>query len=164
MSFSRRARRTGAAAVGLALALTLSPATPAGAASGAGGAPASATAASPVCSGTAGWGKIAYQVCVRYNCDSDSCLSRGYLGLVNRATSARTVHWELDTSLYFDGTEPIFDDGGSVTLAAGEQRTIFSDFTYQEPCGSRTREWLRIRYDSAGWSPTISVSTLVPCA
>lgn len=145
--------------MGLALALALSPVTPAGALP----LTARTAAASPVCSGTEGWGKIAYQVCVRYNCDSDSCLSRGYLGLVNRATSARTVHWELDTSLYFDGTEPIYDDGGSVTLAAGEQRTIFSDYTYQEPCGSRTREWLRIQYDSAGWSPTISVSTLMPC-
>ncbi|UOX90984.1 hypothetical protein MUY14_10280 [Amycolatopsis sp. FBCC-B4732] len=157
MSFRRIA-----AAAGLALTVALSVATPASAAPVSGVAPASA-AVSPVCSGTGGWGKIAYQVCVRYNCDHDSCLDRGYLGLVNRATSARTVHWELETSLYFDGTEPIYDDSGSITLAAGEQRTIFARLTYQTPCGSRTREWLKIQYDSAGWSPAISVSTVMPC-
>lgn len=56
MSFRRIA-----AAAGLALTVALSVAMPASAAPVSGVAPASA-AVSPVCSGTEGWGKIAYQV------------------------------------------------------------------------------------------------------
>ncbi|MEU0794091.1 hypothetical protein ABZ342_28825 [Amycolatopsis sp. NPDC005961] len=124
---------------------------------------AATTAASPVCSGTEGWGKIRYQVCVRYNCDSADCFSRGYLGLINTATSSRTVNWILYTSVAPDGTEPVLDGRGTVTLAAGKQQTIFSPTTWPSPCNIRTTEWLTVQYDSAGWSPAINVSTLMPC-
>lgn len=56
-------------------------------------------AVSPKCSGTASWGKIRYQVCFRWNCDSTKCNVLGYLGLINTATSARTVNWDLDYAL-----------------------------------------------------------------
>ena len=125
--------------------------------------PASAT--SPKCSGTATWGKIRYQVCFRYNCDSRNCIARGYLGLINTATSARTVTWQLDY-WWLDGR--IWpDDTDTVTLAAGEQRTIFSDQSDQYwQCGAHTQrvEYLKVRYDSAGWSPTISATDTLFCA
>jgi hypothetical protein len=99
-------------------------------------------------------------VCFRYNCDSDSCFVRGYLGLINTATSSRTVYWDLDIPTQHD-------DAGVATLAAGQQRTILSDVTWEYfRCGSNVShtEMLQIRYDSAGWSPRISATDRLLCA
>lgn len=119
---------------------------------------------SPKCSGTGNWGKIRYQVCFQYNCDSTRCFARGYLGLINTATSSRTVYWELR----FKGLDGILynDDSGVASLAAGQQRTIYSDSSFQyEPCGARTQhtEYLRVNYDSAGWSPYVSTNDTLYC-
>lgn len=119
--------------------------------------------ASPKCSGTVAHGKILYQVCVRYNCDSDSCFHRGYLGLINTATSARTVTWDLDWST-LNLPSWYNDDTGVVTLAAGQQRTILSDYTVETtPCGFTAQRRLSVGYDSSGMSPFISVSDFLAC-
>ncbi|MFD9704632.1 hypothetical protein [Lentzea sp. NPDC059081] len=121
-------------------------------------------AASPQCSGTEGWGKIRYQVCIRWNCDSTSCLSRGYLGVINNATSARTVNWRLYTSSDSNGDQAVLDDTGTVTLAAAEQQTIFADLpAWRSPCDWFNSEWLQVQYDSAGWSPLIRVKVFTSC-
>jgi hypothetical protein len=119
-----------------------------------------ASAASPKCSGTASWGKILYQACFRYNCDSTSCNTRGYLGLINTATSARTVSWDLDSA-----PNGIWrnDDTGQVTLAAGEQRTIFSTNPVSYECGIPFYESLRVLYDSAGWSSWVGTNDFMHC-
>jgi hypothetical protein len=115
-------------------------------------APEAAAASSPKCGPTASWGKIRYQACVRFNCDATSCLALDYLGVVNKATSARTVTWDL-------GYET-----GRVTLRAGEQRTIESTYgTRRTACGITLINELRVKYDSAGWSPNTYVSAYAPC-
>ncbi|WP_367129349.1 hypothetical protein [Saccharothrix sp. HUAS TT1] len=119
--------------------------------------------ASPKCSGTEGHGKIFYQVCVRYNCDSDSCFHRGYLGLINNATSPRTVTWRLERDMDSQWIRWAPDDFGVATLAAGEQRTIFSADTYESTCPITTKRRLMISYDSSGWSLPIEVSDLLAC-
>jgi hypothetical protein len=118
--------------------------------------------ASPKCSGTEGYGVIRYQVCVRYNCDSGACYHRGYLGLINTATSARTVTWDLDWSRI--GIPWRDDDTGRVTLAAGEQQTIFSSSTVRTtPCGFTGQRLLRVGYGS-GMSAPIQVEEFMACA
>ncbi|WP_367127638.1 hypothetical protein [Saccharothrix sp. HUAS TT1] len=118
--------------------------------------------ASPKCSGTSSYGPIRYQVCVRYNCDSDSCFHRGYLGVINTATSARTVTWDLDWSRI--GLPWYDDDSGAVALAAGEQRTIFSDFTVETLlCGFTGQRKLTVAY-SSGTSAPITVEDFMACA
>jgi hypothetical protein len=119
-----------------------------------------AVLASPKCSGTAGHGKIRYQVCFRYNCDSGFCNTLGYLGLVNTATSARTVTWRLE-KFTVDLEDP--DDSGTATLAAGEQRTIYSRHPGRIPCDTVYIAELAIKYDSTGYSPEISVSDFASC-
>lgn len=117
--------------------------------------------ASPKCSGTASYGVIRYQVCVRYNCDSGGCYHRGYLGLVNTATSARTVTWNLDWSLI--GAPWRDDDTDSVVLAAGEQQTIFSRRTFHtSPCGFTGQRLLTVAY-SSGTSAPIQVEDFMAC-
>lgn len=119
--------------------------------------------ASPKCSGTVAHGKILYQVCVRYNCDNDSCFHRGYLGLINTATSARTVTWDLDWSaLHLPNW--YHDDTGVVTLAAGQQQTIFSDYTVESsPCGFTAQRRLSVGYDSSGMSTPVQVADYLAC-
>lgn len=121
--------------------------------------------ASPDCSGTASHGKIRYQVCFRYNCDSDSCLLVGYLGLINTATSARTVQWDLEGQLNAGTIGD--DDNGSVTLAAGEQRTIDSRTVWDvRSCGGHTfwTEHLTIEYGGSAPSAPISTVDVLWCA
>jgi hypothetical protein len=121
-----------------------------------------AVAASPDCSGTGSWGKIRYQVCQRWNCDSTHCYHRGYLGLINTATSARTVEWWMVHQVAGSSTE--WRDGReSVRLEAGQQKTIFTDPTYHESCGITVTRKLWIQYDSAGWSPPLAVTSPMPC-
>ncbi|WP_125694430.1 hypothetical protein [Amycolatopsis sp. WAC 04169] len=117
--------------------------------------------ASPKCSGTESYGPIRYQVCVRYNCDSNSCFHRGYLGVANTATSARTVTWDLDWSLI--GAPWRDDDRGVVTLAAGQQKTIYSRYTYEtSPCGFTGQRKLTVAY-SSGTSAPIAVEDFMAC-
>ncbi len=118
--------------------------------------------ASPKCSGTASYGPIRYQVCVRYNCDSNSCFHRGYLGVKNTATSSRTVTWDLDWSLI--GAPWRDDDHGVVALAAGQQQTIYSDYSFEtSPCGFTGQRMLTVAY-SSGTSAPITVEDLMACA
>ncbi|WP_370961565.1 hypothetical protein [Amycolatopsis sp. cg9] len=121
---------------------------------------------SPKCSGTSGYGVIRYQVCFRYNCDSDSCNVLGYLGLINTATTTRTVMWDLDHRLQTTG--PLkHDDEGFATLAAGEQRTIYSGNPQVSPiCGGHVQwvEYLVVKYGSADWSSPISTLDTLFCA
>ena len=121
-----------------------------------------AVASSPDCSSTEGWGKIRYQVCQRWNCDSAHCNHRGSLGLINTATSARTVEWRMVHQVAGNPTE--WEDGrDTVRLGPGEQRTIFAPTSYHERCGIWVTRRLAIRYDSAGWSPYIAVTSSMPC-
>jgi len=110
---------------------------------------------SPQCSGKQGHGKIIYQTCIRFNCDATSCLVRSYMGLVNNATSSRTVDWGLQ---YEDDTTPLgYDGGGQVTIPAGEQRTVFSPSTHRVQCDGDGFAYAmgRVKYDSSGWSAWI---------
>ncbi len=118
--------------------------------------------ASPKCSGTASYGPIRYQVCVQYNCDSNSCFHRGYLGVINTATSTRTVTWDLDWSRV---TLPWYDDdNGVVALAAGQQQTIYSYWTVETSlCGFTGQRKLTVAY-SSGTSAPITVEDLMACA
>lgn len=119
--------------------------------------------ASPKCSGTLGHGVILYQVCFQYNCDSNSCYHRGYLGLINNATSARTVTWDLDWSR-LDLTYWNPDDSGQVTLAAGQQQTIFSDLSVHTlNCNFTAQRRLSVGYDSSGMSAFNHVSDYLAC-
>ncbi|MFJ7217381.1 hypothetical protein [Amycolatopsis sp. NPDC098790] len=120
-----------------------------------------AAAASPKCSGTLSHGKIRYQVCFRWNCDSTKCNVLGYLGLINTATTARTVKWQLDYSI--DGGAYIHDSAGSVRLAAGEQRTIYPDAGRQTRLCVRNEENLQVDYDGTGWSIAAITSEFVGC-
>ena len=117
-------------------------------------------AVSPKCSGTASWGKIRYQVCFRWNCDSTKCNVLGYLGLINTATSARTVNWDLDYAL--DGGAFNNDDSGAVRLNAGEQRTIYSANARQTRLCVRNEERLMIDYDGT-LSTAIFASETIGC-
>jgi hypothetical protein len=104
------------------------------------------------CGKTESWGKIRYQVCMEFYCDSGFCDEFPYIGLINTATSPRTVNWNL----YYG------DQNGTVTLKAGEQRTLYPDGWVLE-CGHTYDEYLAVKYDSAGWSPWASVSAVLPC-
>lgn len=116
---------------------------------------------SPTCSTTEGWGKIKYQVCFRYNCDAVSCLKLGYLGVINTATSARTVNWELWAADTYNDWR--VDDRGAVTLQAGQQQTIFADLSIRTACDINAFEALTIQYDSAGWSPYLYANDFMAC-
>lgn len=120
-----------------------------------------AAVASPKCSGTLSHGKIRYQVCFRWNCDSTKCNVLGYLGLINTATSTRTVKWELDYDL--DGGTYHDDGEGTAVLAAGEQRTIYSAVGHQTQLCVRNEESLQISYDSTGWSIAAATSEFIGC-
>ncbi len=115
-------------------------------------------AASPKCSATYSHGKIRYQVCIRYNCDSASCWVRGYFGLINTATGPRNVNWWLFAT-YADAP----DGNGRVSLAAGEQKTTFAPLPgWHGPCDVWFREGLEINYDGTK-SPRIYVEEFLPC-
>lgn len=119
-------------------------------------------ASSPDCSEVGSWGKIRYQVCQRWNCDSKNCYHRGFLGLVNKAESRRVVDWKMAHQV--DGGEWWDDGQGTVPLAALEAKEgIFSPITYFESCGITVVRRLAIRYDSAGWSPYVYVTSRMPC-
>ncbi|WIX97983.1 hypothetical protein QRX60_28330 [Amycolatopsis mongoliensis] len=120
-----------------------------------------AAVASPKCSGTLSHGKIRYQVCFRWNCDSTKCNVLGYLGLINTATSARTVKWELDYGI--DGGPYNDDSDGTAVLAAGEQRTIYPAAGRQTRLCVRNEENLQISYDSTGWSIAAITSETIGC-
>ncbi|MCE7010111.1 hypothetical protein LWC34_46010 [Kibdelosporangium philippinense] len=118
--------------------------------------------ASSKCSGTAGYGVIRYQVCVRYTCNASACAHQGYLGVINTASSARTVRWNLDWSRI--GAPWRDDDSGSVALAAGQQQTIDSDTIVRtEPCGFTGQRLLTVGYGS-GTSAPIQVEQFMACA
>ncbi|MCS7476295.1 hypothetical protein ACFFQW_04885 [Umezawaea endophytica] len=112
------------------------------------------------CGATTGWGKIRYQPCFRYVCTS-VCVTQGYLGIINTATSSRTVTWDLDVkSPWFDE----HDDSGTYTLAAGDQQTIYSRWEYHHPgCNFSFTEYLKVSYDSAGFSPRVPATATLPC-
>jgi hypothetical protein len=120
-----------------------------------------AAVASPKCSGTLSHGKIRYQVCFRWNCDSTKCNVLGYLGLINTATSARTVKWHLHHGI--DGGPYSLDDEGSARLNAGEQRTIYSTNPRQTRLCVRNEENLQVDYDSSGWSLAAITSEFIGC-
>ncbi|WP_219152687.1 hypothetical protein [Amycolatopsis sp. TNS106] len=107
--------------------------------------------ASPKCGGTENYGPIRYQACVRYNCDSTSCFHRGYIGLINTATSARTVTWDLYWAIN-NGTFAL-EATGTVQLAAGQQMTIYApDRGLKSACNVRVWRGLFVTY-SSGTSP-----------
>jgi hypothetical protein len=113
------------------------------------------------CGATKGWGKIRYQACFSWACTS-TCSTRGYLGIINTATSSRTVNWDLDVKSPW--TEE-HDDDGTYTLAAGAQQTIWSRYFYSHPgCGFSFTESLKVQYDSAGWSPYTTATATLPCS
>lgn len=111
-----------------------------------------------VCSATYSHGKIRYQVCIRYNCDSTRCWVRGYFGLVNTATGPRNVDWWLFRT-YSDAP----DGNGEVPLAAGQQKTTLAPEPRLVPCNVWDREGLEIDYDSGPHSPRIYVEVFLPC-
>ncbi|HWO68444.1 MAG TPA: hypothetical protein VNO31_51275 [Umezawaea sp.] len=112
------------------------------------------------CGATLSWGKIRYQACFSWACTS-TCSTRGYLGIINTATSARTVTWDLDIKSPW--TEE-HDDSGTYTLAAGAQQTIWSRYIYSHPgCGFSFTESLKVQYDSAGFSPYTTATATLPC-
>lgn len=116
---------------------------------------------SPKCSGTESYGPIRYQVCVKYNCDSTGCYHRGYLGVKNTATSARTVTWDLNWSLI--GAPWRDDDHDVVALAAGQQKTIESRYSYHtSPCNFTGQRMLTVAY-SSGTSAPIQVEDFMAC-
>jgi hypothetical protein len=117
--------------------------------------------ASPKCSGTLSHGKIRYQVCFRWNCDSTKCKVLGYLGVINTATSARTVKWQLDYGI--DGGAYAHEDEGSARLNAGEQRTIYSTNPRQTRLCVRNEENLQVDYDGTGWSIAAITSEFIGC-
>jgi hypothetical protein len=118
---------------------------------------AASAAASPTCSGTYGFGKLKYQVCVRWNCDSTFCLMRAYGGIINTATGPRHVEW----SIWDD--RGVADDG-RVTIQAGKQYTTPLGVEWRELCNSWKYHWMRVQYGgSGGWSPDIEVKTYMPC-
>jgi hypothetical protein len=116
---------------------------------------------SPKCSSTESWGKIKYQACMRYNCDANSCFLHAYGGLINTATGPRTVNWEL--RIGDNGRPTSLDDDGTVTIAAGAQRTIESENTHTTACDFTATVELYVQYDSAGRSPAASVSEFLAC-
>ena len=89
------------------------------------------------------------------------CSTQGYLGIINTATSPRTVTWDLDIKSPW--TEE-HDDSRTWTLAAGAQQTIYSGYVYTHPgCGFSFTESLKIKYDSAGFSPYTTATATLPC-
>jgi hypothetical protein len=120
-----------------------------------------AAVASPKYSGTLSHGKVRYQVCFRWNCDSTKCDVLGYLGLITTATSARTVKWKLDYGI--DVGPYSHDEEGSARLNAGEQRTIYSTKGRQTRLCVRNEENLQVDYDSTGWSIAAITSEFIGC-
>jgi hypothetical protein len=118
-----------------------------------------------ICSAHSQWGAITYQVCFSYNSDSSGTLTQGYFGLINNATTPRTVTWVLavTTSLGHNFT----DDSGAITLSGRGHAVVYSGFSwFISRCGYYYYyyyEWLKIRYDSAGWSPWIRAVKYLPC-
>jgi hypothetical protein len=120
----------------------------------------SAAGSGSKCGATLGWGKIRYQACFSWACAS-RCSTRGYLGIINTAASSRTVTWDLDVKSPW--TED-HDDSGTYTLAAGAQKTIWSRYIYSHPgCGFSFTESLKVKYDSAGFSPYTTATATLPC-
>lgn len=118
---------------------------------------------SPKCSGTGTYGVIRYQVCFRYNCDSTSCNTRGYLGISNGATTSRTVTWVLSYSVSYTSGR-FADDSGTYSLAGNDQQTIYSQYGFHHYyCGFRHNEILSIKYGSADWSPELVASEHLSC-
>lgn len=85
----------------------------------------------------------------------------GYLGLINTATSARTVKWQLHYGI--DGGSYAEDGDGTAVLAAGEQRTIYSAAGRQTRLCVRNEENLQVSYDSTGWSIAAITSEFIGC-
>lgn len=113
------------------------------------------------CGETKGYGKIKYQACFSWACTS-TCSTRGYLGIINTATTSRTVNWDLDFKSPWDERH---DDSGTWTLAAGAQKTIWSDLIWSHPgCGFTFTQTLKIQYGSAPWSPYINAAQFLPCS
>ena len=118
--------------------------------------------ASPKCSGTSSYGPFRYQVCVRYNCDSNSCFHRGYIGLINTDDVARGINYNLWWAV--TGTPWILEHSDYVRLAPGQQITIYAPQPpfLEASCNIWVGRALEIYY-SSGTSPTIAVSDYMPC-
>lgn len=122
---------------------------------------AAVASSSPLCSAKQSHGKIIYQACIRFNCDATTCLVRTYMGIVNNATSSRSVDWGVQ----YDDQSPggsSYDGGGRETLASGEQRTVFSPSTHRIPCNGWAEGRARVKYDSSGWSSWATTPVLFP--
>jgi hypothetical protein len=116
--------------------------------------------ASPKCSSSSA-GPIRYQLCVRYNCDTDSCAHRAYLGLTNTTTGSRTVTYALDWRVNNSDWEE--DMRGTVRLGPGEQAAIVSPNTHETACDVTVHWRLTVDYGSGPSSP-LYVSAALPCA
>lgn len=120
-------------------------------------------AASPECSDTKSYGVIRYQACFRYNCDSDSCYRVSYIGLINTATSARTVRYRIFGSSDPNGDESYLEVDKSVTLAAGQQRTIDAPGRWETPCAWWASAWLHVKHGSSDWSAAARAKGFMYC-
>ncbi|MGW6447562.1 hypothetical protein [Lentzea sp. NPDC055074] len=120
-------------------------------------------AASPVCSATKSYGVIRYQACFRYNCDSDSCFRKSYIGLINTADSPRAVRYRIFGSTDANGDVSFMEVDETVTLAAGQQKTIFSPGSWENPCGWYASAWLHVKYGSSPWSAAAQAKGFMAC-
>ncbi|MCX2949423.1 hypothetical protein [Lentzea sp. NEAU-D7] len=120
-------------------------------------------AASPVCSATKSYGVIRYQACFRYNCDSDSCFRVSYIGLINTAASARTVRYRIFGSSDPNGDDSFLEVDDSITLAAGQQRTINSPGRWETPCAWWASAWLHVKHGSSDWSAAAQAKGFMYC-
>jgi hypothetical protein len=119
---------------------------------------------SPKCSGTGTYGVLRYQVCFRYNCDSKSCNTWAYLGIINNATTARSVDWHLTFSTSYNPSVYTWDDSGTYSLPATSQKTIFSSSSFHHyTCNFRHNEQLIVQYGSADWSDEVVASDYLAC-
>ncbi|VVJ22901.1 Uncharacterised protein [Amycolatopsis camponoti] len=119
---------------------------------------------SPKCSSTGTYGVLRYQVCFRYNCDSKSCNTWAYLGIVNNATTPRSVDWHLTYSTSYNPGVYTWDDSGTNSIAATDQQTIFSGRSWHHYyCNFRHNEQLIVQYGSADWSPEVVASDYLAC-
>jgi hypothetical protein len=111
---------------------------------------AAAVPASPLCGGTTSHGKIVFQSCIRFNCDSTGCYMRSIMGVINKASGPRTVEWQT----FFGDDGHVYTDGnGQITIPAGEQRTVVGEAIHWRNCGGIPAQAAgRVKYDSTGWS------------
>jgi hypothetical protein len=112
------------------------------------------------CSGTPSYGPIKYQVCVKWVRSGGGFYEvRGYAGFINTATTRRSFNWAMD---YWQGGWKA-DDGGVLSVGAGNQHTQWATYTRTIHCDSPIGEELAIQYGTTPWSDWAVVSAYLPC-